>query len=198
MYRQGLSRKKIAKLTRTDESTVASHIAQAKSTDPLLHAEHAAASKGSAKRAVPGLKRMYQVLATVEATGRYPSRNAEDRTERELAQWLRRRRRDAEAGVLNPVIREGLAALPDWQRKPREISQEQKWQDRLQKLTDYRAAGHPWPRSSPGVTGQEHGLGVWLRTQGYNYRRGRLSPTRAQALDASLPGWATGRRTDSN
>lgn len=76
MYRRGLSRKKIAELTRTDRFTVAQRIAEAKAADPALHAEHAAAAKGTATHAVPGLKRMYQVLAPVEATGRYPSRNA--------------------------------------------------------------------------------------------------------------------------
>ena len=155
MYRKGVSRKKIAELTRNDIATVSHYISVAKAVDPALHAEHAAAAKGSAARAVPGLKRMHQVVAMVEATGRYPSRNAEDRAERELAQWLRRRRRDAEAGILNPVIREGLAALPDWQRKPREAAGQQRWQDRFQELVDYRAAEHPWPRTAPTVTGQE-------------------------------------------
>ncbi|MBT2552702.1 helicase associated domain-containing protein [Arthrobacter sp. ISL-5] len=194
MYRKGLSRKKIAELTRNDVATVSHYISVAKTADPALHAEHAAAAKGSAARAVPGLKRMHQVVAMVEATGRYPSRNAEDRAERELAQWLRRRRRDAEAGILNPVIREGLAALPDWQRKPREAAGQQKWQDRFRELVAYRAAGHPWPRATPTVTGKEHELGVWLRGQRYKYKHGQLQPARAQALDTALPGWITGRK----
>lgn len=195
LYRMGLSRTKIAELTRTDRSVIARHIASAKASDPALHAEHAVAAKGSAKHSVPGLKRLYQVLATVEATGRYPSRNSQDKTERDLAQWLRRRRRDAEAGVLNPVIREGLSALPDWQRKPREISHEQQWQDRLEELIAYRAAGHPWPRTTSDTTGQEKHLGMWLRSQRFNHRRGQLSPARAQTLESSLPSWTTGRKT---
>lgn len=194
MYRKGLSRKKIAELTRNDVATVSHYISVAKAVDPSLHAEHAVAAKGSAARAVPGLKRMHQVVAMVEATGRYPSRNAEERAERELAQWLRRRRRDAEAGILNPVIREGLAALPDWQRKPREAAGQQRWQDRFQELVDYRAAGHPWPRTAPTVTGQERELGVWLRGQRYKYKQGQLHPARVQALDTALPGWVTGRK----
>ncbi|WP_240987167.1 helicase associated domain-containing protein [Arthrobacter sp. Soil736] len=194
MYRKGLSRKKIAELTHHDVARVSHHISVAKAADPALHAEHAAAAKGSAAHAVPGLKRLYQVVAMVEATGRYPSRNAEDRAERELAQWLRRRRRDAEAGILNPVIGEGLAALPDWQRKPREAAHQQKWQDRLQELVAYRAAGNPWPRTTLTVTGQERELGIWLRGQRYKYKHGQLHPVRARALDAALPGWITGRK----
>jgi helicase associated protein len=194
MYRKGLSRTKIAELTRNDVATVSRHISWAKTADPALHVEHAAAAKGSAARAVPGLKRMYQVVAMFEATGRYPSRNAEDRAERELAQWLRRRRRDAEAGILNPVIGEGLAALPDWLRKPREAAHQQRWQDRLQELVAYRAAGNHWPRTTPGATGQERELGIWLRNQRYKYKHGQLHPARARALDAALPGWITGRK----
>ncbi|WP_104140203.1 helicase associated domain-containing protein [Arthrobacter sp. ZGTC131] len=194
MYRKGLSRKQIAELTRSDVAAVSHYIAAAKTADPALHAEHAAAAKGSAARAVPGLKRMHQVVAMVEATGRYPSRNAEDRAERELAQWLRRRRRDAEAGILNPVIREGLAVLPDWQRKPGEAAGQQKWQDRFKELVAYRAAGNPWPRTTPTATGLERDLGIWLRGQRYKYKHGQLPPARAQALDTALPGWSTGRK----
>lgn len=194
MYRKGLSRKQIAELTRSDVAAVSHYIAAAKTADPALHAEHAAAAKGSVAGAVPGLKRMHQVVAMVETTGRYPSRNAEDRAERELAQWLRRRRRDAEAGILNPVIREGLAALPDWQRKPGEAAGQQKWQDRFKELVAYRAAGNPWPRTTPTATGQERDLGIWLRGQRYKYKHGQLPPARAQALDTALPGWITGRK----
>lgn len=96
--------------------------------------------------------------------------------------------------MLNPIIREGLAALPDWQRTGREISHEQQWQDRLQQLIAYRKAGHPWPRTTPGVTGEEKHLGMWLRTQRYKHRHGQLSPARTQALESALPGWTTGRK----
>lgn len=194
MYRKGLSRTKIAELTRNDVAKVKRHISVAKTADPALQAEHAAAAKGSASRAVPGMERLYQLVAMVEATGRYPSRNAEDRAERELAQWLRRRRRDADAGIINPVIRDGLAALPDWQRKPSTIAHQQKWQNRLQELIAYRAAGHAWPRSTPTVSGQERELGVWLRNQRYKHRRSQLHPELVQALDTALPGWITGRK----
>lgn len=196
MYRKGLSRTKIAELTRKDFAEVKQHISVAKAADPALHAEHAAAAKGTAARAAPGLERLYQVVAMVEATGRYPSRDAEDRAERELAQWLRRRRRDAEAGILNPVIGEGLAVLPDWQRKPGEVAHQQKWENRIQELVDYRAAGHPWPRTTPTVTRQERELGVWLRNQRYKHRRSQLPPEQVQALDTALPGWITGRKFD--
>jgi hypothetical protein len=192
MYRKGLSRKEIAELAKVEFSAVAYHVAGAKALDADLRAEHRAAA--AMVPATPGIKRLYQLLATVEARGRYPSRDAEDPAERELAQWLRRRRRDAEAGVLNRVIDEGLAVLPDWQRKPGEARREQKWQSRLQQLTAYRTAGRPWPRANSAVTELERDLGRWLSTQRHTLRQGELSPARSEALDAALPGWLEGRK----
>ena len=192
MYRKGLSRKEIAQLAKVGFSAVAYHLAGAKELDPGLRAEHRAAAKMIP--ATPGIKRLYQLLAMVESRGRYPSRDAEDPAERELAQWLRRRRRDAEAGLLNEVNGEGLAVLPDWQRKPGEARREQKWQSRLQQLTAYRTAGRPWPRANSAVTELERDLGRWLSTQRHTLRQGELSPARSEALDAALPEWLTGRK----
>lgn len=194
LYRKGLSRKKIAELARVKVSAVTAHIAAARAAAPGLKAEHRAAAAAETGPPVPGVKRLYQLLAMVEATGRYPSRNAEDKAERELAQWLRRRRRDADAGILNPVIGAGLSVLPDWRRKPREAREDGQWQDHLRQLAAYRAAGHPWPRTTPGVTGVEKELGGWLRSQRYRFRHGDLSSARSDALDAALPGWLTGRK----
>ena len=192
MYRKGLSRKDIAGLARVEFSAVAYHLAGAKALDPGLRAEHRAAAEMVPD--TPGIQRLYQLLAMVESSGRFPSRDAEDPAERELAQWLRRRRRDAEAGLLNRVIGEGLAVLPDWQRKPGEARREQKWQGRLQQLAAYRAAGRPWPRANSGVTELERELGRWLGTQRHKFRHGELSPARSEALDAALPGWLAGRK----
>jgi Helicase associated domain len=194
LYRRGLSRKKIAELARVKVSAVTAHLTAAKAADPGLKTEHRAATSSATSHGAPGIKRLYQLLAMVEATGRYPSRNAEDKAERELAQWLRRRRRDADAGILNPVIGAGLSVLPDWRRKPREARADEKWQDHLERLAAYLAAGNPWPRTTPGVTGPEKELGGWLRTQRYKFRHGDLSPERSGALDAALPGWPTGRK----
>jgi len=194
MYRKGLSRKKIAELAKVKVSAVTSHLAAAKAADPGLKTEHRAATAAVTSHVAPGIKRLYQLLTMVQATGRYPSRNAEDKAERELAQWLRRRRRDADAGILNPVIGAGLSVLPGWRRKPREAREDQQWQDHLEQLAAYRAAGNAWPRTSPGVTGLEKELGGWLRSQRYRFRHGDLSSERSDALDTALPGWLTGRR----
>lgn len=46
-------------------------------------------------------------------------------------------------------------------RRPADITRQKKWHDRFQELIAYRAAGNPWPRSTPAVTGQERELGIW-------------------------------------
>lgn len=194
MYRKGLSRKKIAEIAKVKVSVVTSHLTEAKAADPGLKTEHRAATAAATSPTVPGIKRLYQLLTMVKTTGRYPSRNAEDKAERELAQWLRRRRRDADTGILNPVIGAGLSVLPDWRRKPRQAKEDQQWRNRLQQLAAYRAAGHPWPRTTPGVAGVEKELGGWLRSQRYKSRHGELFPARSDALDAALPGWRSGRK----
>jgi hypothetical protein len=140
-----------------------------------------------------GLARMRQLVALVEETGRYPSRTAADADERALASWLERRRRDAATGTLAPAYRDGLAALPDWQRPPRSVADDARWQDRLAALVRYRAAGHEWPRHKAVATGEEHDLGVWLHAQRQKARRGELEPDKARTLDEVLPGWRTGR-----
>jgi hypothetical protein len=195
MYRRGLSRKKIAELTGAPPSTVGYHLSVAKTADPDLKAEHdAAAGKPTTQETHPGLNRMHQVVSMVQATGRYPSRNADDVSERKLAAWLRRRRRDAEAGILAPMIHDGLAVLPDWQRQPRDVVGEATWKDRLAALIAVRASGHDWPRHKNANTDVERELGVWLHTQRFKLHRGRLSSKKAEALDAAVPGWLAGRK----
>lgn len=117
LYRAGLSGKKIAELTGAPPSTVSYHLAAAKATDPGLKAAHAAAGKSPNHASQPGLKRMNQVIAVVQATGRYPSPSADAAWEQKLAAWLRRRRRDANAGILGPAVAAGLAVLPDWRHR---------------------------------------------------------------------------------
>lgn len=194
MYRGGLTRSRIAALTGAPAATVGYHLSVARAADPDLQATHEQAVGGKKTQVTAqGRERMLELVAMVQDTGRYPSRTAGPAAERSLAAWLERRRRDAAAGTLAPVFSEGLGVLPDWQGAPRAVSDEVRWQGRLAALVKYRAAGHDWPRHKATVTGEEHGLGVWLHFQRYKLRRGELEPAKAQALDESLPGWRTGR-----
>ncbi len=194
MYRGGLTRSRIAALTRAPASTVGYHLAIARAADPGLQSAHENAASTRARVSVQGLARMRRVVAMVQETGRYPSRTASAAEERTLAAWLERRRHDAMAGALAPAYRDGLAVLPDWQRPPRPVAYEARWRDRLGALVRYRAAGNDWPRHKAVAVGEEHGLGVWLHAQRQKAHRGELDPAKAQALDEALPGWRLGRQ----
>ena len=140
-----------------------------------------------------GLARMNDVIAMVREQGRYPSTTSPNVAERSLSTWLRRRRREAKAGTLDPAFRDGLAVLPHWQETPRATADEIRWRKRLAALAAYRASGQDWPRHKGATSAAEHQLGVWVHTQRFKLRRGELTHAKAQALDAAVPGWRTGR-----
>ncbi|MFC9335797.1 helicase associated domain-containing protein [Arthrobacter sp. NPDC057009] len=194
MYRGGLTRSRIAALTRAPAATVGYHLAMARAADPGLQAAHVNAASTQARVSVQSLARMHRLVAMVQETGRYPSRTAPAAGERTLAAWLERRRHDAAAGTLAPVYRNGLAVLPGWHRLPRPVADAARWQDRLSALVRYRAAGHDWPRHKADTVGEEHVLGVWLHAQRQKAHLGDLDPAKAQALDKMLPGWRAGRQ----
>jgi hypothetical protein len=195
MYRGGLTRSRIATLTRAPAQTVGYHLSAAVDADPSLQAAHEKSAAKAPPRVGPsGLARMRELVDMVQETGRYPSRTAKDVAERTLASWLDRRRDDDAAGTLAPAYRDGLAVLQDWQRPPRAVADEARWQNRLTALAEYRAAGHDWPRHKSSATGEEHDLGVWLHSQRQKARRGELEPAKAGALDEAVPGWRKGRQ----
>ncbi|WP_157372518.1 helicase-associated protein [Arthrobacter sp. Soil736] len=194
MYRGGLSRSKIAALAGAPASTVGYHLRVACAADPLLRKAHeAAAGTGASRVTAQGRERMHQLVAMVQETGRYPSRNAESTSERTLAVWLQRRREDTRAGTLAPAFREGLAVLPGWEGKPRrgrraEVARTARCPRRLPR-------GRPrLARHKAVVTGEEHELGVWLHSQRFKQRRGELDALKTDALDNAVPGWRAGRQ----
>lgn len=193
MYRAGLTRARIAEVVRAPASTVGYHLRIAAAADPGLRPAHEAGAARKTMVTAQGLERMQQLVVMVQETGRYPSGSAQSTSERTLATWLQRRREDARAGNLAPAFRDGLAILPGWEGKPRVEADEDRWQERHTSLSAYLAAGNDWPRHKAFITGEEHLLGVWLHTQRYKARRGELDPQKAEALDAAVPGWRTGR-----
>lgn len=194
MYRRGLSRGKIAELTGAPLRTVGYHLTVARKLDPGLPAEHEEAAGIVPKRLTgPSMERMAQLVSWVQQSGRYPSTKGKDKTERGLAAWLIRRRKEARDGTLSPAFRDGLSVLPEWQDLRRVNGDEARWQERLTALVEYRLSGQDWPRHKATVESPERELGVWLHTQRYKARRGELAPAKLAALDAQLPGWRSGR-----
>ena len=115
MYRRGLSRGQIAERTGAPISTVGYHLTAARTADPTLREEHFAAANGDPSRATRrSVQRMNELVGMVRQTGRYPATNSAEASERNLAAWLRRRRRDAASGSLTRVLDDGLSVLPDW------------------------------------------------------------------------------------
>lgn len=195
MYRRGLGRRQIAELVKAAPATVGYHLCVARKLNPGLQAEHEAATvRKPSKVTAQGIERMQQLVTLVQETGRYPSRHSGCESERNLAAWLQRRRQEARTGALPPTFREGLAVLPAWQTPPRADADENRWQERLQALVEYRAAGHDWPRHKAPASGEEHELGVWLHSQRYKLRNGQMSPQKTDVLDSNAPGWRTGRK----
>lgn len=195
MYRAGLSRGRIAEQTGASPSTVSYHLRLARAADPGLSVAHETAAAPKTTRVTyQGLDRMNELIAVVQETGQYPSLYGSDLSERTLAAWLKRRRGEAHAGTLAPVYREGLSVLPGWEGTPRTVVFQTRWQDRLQALTAYRAAGNDWPLHQAPATREERQLGVWLHRQRFEFRRGVLAPRKAVALDMAVPGWLSGRK----
>lgn len=194
LYRNGLPSKKIAELTGAPLSAVSYHLSAARAVDRDLQTDHEAAAGQPAPAALAGIIRMHQVIQMVQETGRYPSRHSDDASERKLAAWLRRRRRDARAGILAPELRDGLAVLPDWQRKPRDVAGDVVWKEQLAALVAFRLGGNDWPRRKAADTELERELGFWLHSQRFKLRRGNLNSEQAEELNAALPGWLAGRK----
>jgi hypothetical protein len=195
MYRKGLSRGKIAELTGAPLRIVGYHLTVARSLQPGLAAEHEEAVLRAPRGLISdqSMERTAQLVEWVQENGRYPSTKATDKTERGLAAWLIRRRREAREGTLSPAFREGLGVLTDWQDLRRVKGDEARWQERLDGLVEYRGLGQDWPRHKATVESPERELGVWLHTQRYKARRGELDPAKMAALDARVPGWRSGR-----
>lgn len=195
MYRLGLSRQRIAALVRAEPSTVGYHLVIARRQDPGLEAEHQAAA-GAAPVPHPSpteLARMDEFIAWVKAEGRLPRDRSGQRSERAMARWLSRRRREAAEGALDPAYRDGLAHAPGWLGNRRDTEDEARWHHRLAQLEDFRHEGNDWPRHKDCNSEREHTLGVWIHTQRYKRRRGDLDPAKVKLLDAAVPGWQAGR-----
>ena len=195
MYRLGLSRQRIAAIVRAEPATVGYHLVIARRQDPGLEAEHLAAA-GATPVPYPSpadLAHMDELIAWVKAEGRLPEDRSGDRGERSMARWLSGRRREAAEGTLDPAYRDGLAQVPGWLGNRREAEDEARWHRRLAQLVDFRHEGNDWPRHRECDSKREHTLGVWIHTQRYKRRRGKLDVVKVRLLDAAVPGWQVGR-----
>jgi hypothetical protein len=171
MYRQGLDAATIAELAGVGVRTIRYRLHAAAQAEPFLREEHQAAAKPVKRISGSGLRNMNETIALYRAEGRFPSTHAVSARERALAAWLHRRRQETHNGTLPAAYRQGLQAIPGWDRRPPlEAGFEARWSQRLTDLVQYMAAGNDWPRHRGGDTGQEAMLGVWLHVQRINHR----------------------------
>lgn len=153
MYRVGPTRERIAELVRGPRSDRRLPPSPRGAADPGLRPAHEAATAREAKVTAQGLERMRRPVAMVQETGRYPSRTAESTSERSLAVWLPRRGEDARAGQIVKEHRDGFAVLPRLGRQaPGVVAAEERLQEVLTALVEYRAAGNDWPRHKAEIT----------------------------------------------
>jgi hypothetical protein len=180
---------------RAEPAAVGCHLVIARRQDPSLEAEHQAAA-GATPVPYPSSKdlaRMEEAIAWVSTEGRLPEDRSGDRSKRSMARWLSGRRREAAEGTLAPAYRDGLAQVPGWQQNRRESEDEGRWHRRLAQLAAYREEGNDWPRHRMTDSEREHARWVWIHTQRYQRRRGKLDPMKIKLLDDAVPGWQTGR-----
>lgn len=149
MYRRGLTRGQIASLARAAPATVGYHLGLARTMDPGLQREHEAASRKPVRLTAHGAERIQQLVSFLQETGGYPSRSSDDVSERTLAEWLQRRRREAADGTLAPALYKGLSGLPGWRGTPRAAADEARWQELLAALAVYRASGQDCRATRP-------------------------------------------------
>lgn len=195
MYRRGFLPARIAALDSVAVTTVRYHMQIAVRDEPSLRQEHEQAFASARPRlSVAGLRRMAEVVAFFQVEDRLPTKKAKSVHERGLASWLYRRRKEAAAGTLSPIYREGLAVIPGWDGPSTHAAEAAaRWQRRLQDLQEFSATVKDWPRHQKTADRYERDLGVWLHGQRIDYRAGRLDTAKEKQLNELLPGWREGR-----
>lgn len=158
-----------------------------------LGTSNAASTAPVTRVTAEGLRNLNDTIALYRAEGRLPSSHSSSKRERALAIWLVRRRQDHDQGTLSPTYSIALQEIPDWDRRTRTSTDEARWNQRLQELTAYVAAGNDWPHHKRTDTDEERLLRMWLHIQRMKYRRNELNQDKESQLNTLMPGWRDGR-----
>ncbi len=123
-----------------------------------------------------------------EHSDRWPSRFAEEPSERSLASWVRFQRTNMRDALLTADQMAQLAGLglePTECREQTNQGRHYTWEERIEELKAFRTA-HPdrWP-SSMAAEEVERSLGIWLADRKTALRQGRLPPERAESLQST-------------
>lgn len=175
MYRQGITIPKIATGSGVAETTVRYHLAIAARMQPSIRDEHRDALTSHQRITSAGRQNLADILDLYNAEGRLPTTAGSSARERALGVWLNRRRQEAAQGVLAPIYKQALDAIPGWHHPSTKKTDDKAcWKQRLAEVADYLAGGNDWPRHNKTDIKEERVLGVWLHVQRINHRAGRL------------------------
>jgi len=130
-----------------------------------------------------------------QSGGEYPRINKKRRDRAtELAWWINNRRDEYKAGRLGEERVASLRALPGWSWEPRGVATHpyaaphvDPFPEKLEALRAFVDKYGEYP-TIRGVNGVGKKLGVWINSRRSEYKKGRLAPERAAALEG-LPGW---------
>lgn len=190
LYAKGVPPARIAALAGARVGTVKRHLERRRAADPGLAAGHTAALRSPSEH---WLLRLAELVAFIGMHGRFPVIRGSERGEASLYGWLAEQRHALVAQKLTWRQAEALGVLGDWVTTDRERAEDARWRQRLGEVVEFFAEHGRWPRHRTATSGLEHGLGIWLQTQGIETLHGRILPWRLEALNEGLPGWRKAR-----
>lgn len=196
MYRKGLSVSKIADVCRWRVGTVSEYMRVHKSQDPSLAGDHEANYRKPAHISVGWMMKVAALEDFHEAHGHYPTPGDGSAEELNLSQWLRAQRRAFRLGKLTTEKIAVLDRLPAWKLSQRFMTDQVRWNLRLDQVKGFLDEQGRWPRYRCDDP-HEKVLGVWVYVQRSEAFHQRMSPETIRRLDEVLSGWNTwnGRRS---
>jgi len=156
----------------------------------------------------PFPRRLADLKAFIERHGEYPTLRGRGEGEKELGKWIHNRRQDHKRGKLLPERAAALEALRGWKwegqfdkaagegkgrkRRRREnmfivFLQEEAFMNRVEDLRAFLAAHARYPKHN-GPDVDERGLAKWIYNRRQDWKTGKLSAERIQAL-GEVEGW---------
>lgn len=200
MFCRGLTPARIAEVCGAERGTVARHIRVQRANFPEMQADHEANRPAPSPKSLRAswIANIAELLAVLDAEGRYPTSSDPDPQRRRLGYWLSVQRRAQREGTLTQAKLAALDALPKWQQNQRRDLARKRWQERIGELQDFVLEHGRWPRYRNATSETERSLGVWLHAQRQKASRAVLSNADVEVLDSSLPGWYTWGRKSSD
>ncbi|WP_104119090.1 helicase associated domain-containing protein [Arthrobacter sp. B1805] len=201
MYIRGLTIRQIATLCRIDYEKVRLHIRSRERRDPtipgrrlLVHDQPAPVPpQPAAPYREPWEDKFALLRSFVQDRGRFPQQLSPNPEEKGLHRWLRHQRARYTEGRMTEDQSRQLDTLGQWRGNvigDRETHWRTVHNQLLQFIQDSGRMPH---RQNENATELEATLDIWIQTQRAKARAGKLTPTRREILDRTVPSWKTTR-----